>query len=218
MQVLSDHVSSPTRSPAWEAEVPPDMNDRILEAWRDMSASTRRLLAERPSEGRLLFFVILSDAIFFLSWTLKTLLAPTSAVAETMPFDVAALLLAAILFRTASLYVLAALAAAAATLCGGVGSWRDTRAAVFWGALVSAPFGLLAAGLAVVLNRAEASLPALADPLFALPPYYVGLVPFLWFVAAGIAAAHRFERIGWSFLTLSVAAVALSLAGVYLSG
>jgi len=218
MQVPSDHALTPSRSPAWDADIPPDMNDRILEAWRDMAASTRRLLAERPGEGRLLFFVILSDVVFFLSWTLKTLLAPTSAAAERMPFDVAAFLLVAILFRTASLYVLAALAAAAATLCGGSGSWRDTRAAVFWGALVSAPFGLLAAGLAVALNRAEAALPALADPLFALPPYYVGLVPFLWFVAAGIAAAHRFERIGWSFLTLSVAAVALSLAGVYLSG
>lgn len=218
MQVLSDHAPLSSRSPAWDADIPPDMNDRFLEAWRDMAASTRRLLAERPSEGRLLFFVILSDVVFFLSWTLKTLLAPTSAAAETLPIGVAAWLLVAILFRTSSLYVLAALAAAAATLCGGAGSWRDTRAAVFWGALVSAPFGLLAAALTVVLNRAETSLPALADPLFALPPYYVGLVPFLWFVAAGIAAAHRFERIGWSFLTLSVAAVALSLMGVYLSG
>lgn len=198
-------------------DLPLTMNERILEAWRDMPASTRRLLDESPSEGRLLFYVVLSDVVFFLSWTLKTLLAPTSAALDKLPTDMGAWLLVAILFRTASLYVFAAIASAVAAAFGGRGSWKDTRAAIFWGALVSAPFGLLAATLGVLLSRGEATIPALADPIFALPPYYVGLVPFLWFIAAGIATAQRFARVGWTFLALSVATVAFSLCGVYLS-
>ena len=203
---------------AAEDDLPLTMNDRILEAWRDMPTSTLRLLSEKPSEGRLLFYVVLSDVVFLMSWTLKTLLAPTSAALAKLPTDIGAWLMIAILFRTASLYVLAAVASAACALFGGRGTWKDTRAAVFWGALVSAPFGLLAALLGLLLSRGETVLPALADPVFALPPYYVGLVPFLWFIAAGVATAQRFERIGWTFLSLSVATVALSVFGVYLSG
>lgn len=221
----SGPASSPASSPSLAAprpepedDLPLTMNARILEAWRDMPASTRRLIAERPSEGRLLFFVILSDVVFFLSWTLKTLLAPTAAAVAAMPGDIGVWLLVAIFLRTACLYILAALAAGACAAAGGRGTWKDTRAAIFWGALVSAPFGLLAAVLGLLLNRGETAFPALSNPLFALPPYYIGLVPFLWFLAAGIATAQKFERVGWTFLALSVATVALSAFGVYLSG
>ncbi|MEO1687047.1 MAG: YIP1 family protein [Pseudomonadota bacterium] len=198
-------------------EAPPSMNGRILEAWRDMGASTRRLMSENPSEGRLLFFVIVSDIVFFLSWTLKTILAPTSAAVAQLPLDVGLWLLAAIFLRTAALYVFATLATAACQLSGGRGSARDTRAAIFWGALVSAPFGLAAALLGVLLSHGERIAPALQTPLVALPPYYLGLVPFLWFLAAGLAEAHRLERTSVVFLALSVATVALSFFGLYLT-
>jgi len=209
--------SSTSLAAGLDVETPPGMNARILEAWRDMSVSTHRLLSEDPSEGRLLFYVIASDIVFFLSWTLKTILAPTSAAVAQLPLHVGLWLLGAIFLRTALLYVFATLATAACQLAGGQGSARDTRAAIFWGALVSAPFGLAAALFGVLLSHGERIAPVLQNPLFALPPYYLGLVPFLWFVAAGLATAHRFERVSVMFLALSVATVALSGFGLYLT-
>lgn len=64
---------------------------RILDAWRDMPASTRRLIKERPSEARLFFFVLLSDLIFFLSFSVKTVVSPTSMAESVLPNDVALL-------------------------------------------------------------------------------------------------------------------------------
>lgn len=198
-------------------DLPPSLPERIAEAWRDMPAATRRLLAEHPPEARLLVFVILSDLAFFLSWTLKTVLAPSSVAAAALPLNIALWLMAALLLRTLCLYAFAAVARIACTAFGGIGDWHATRVAVFLGALVAAPFGLLAAALAVALSAAEPHVPLFANPLFALPPYYIGLVPFLWFISAGLATVHGFARTGWTFLALSVATVALSLVGVYLS-
>ncbi|MEM6438635.1 MAG: YIP1 family protein [Pseudomonadota bacterium] len=220
MQAYRHAVAPPATHEPWAepwARTPLTMNDRLLEAWRDMAVSTRRLLDENPTEGRLLFYLILSDVVFFFSWSLKTLLAPTSAAAAQLPIDIGLWLILAILTRTGALYALATLATAAAQLAGGRGSARDTRAAVFWAALVSAPFGLMASVLAVILSRGEQAVPALQNPVFTLPPYYLGLVPFLWFIAAGLAEAHGFRRPPLVFLALSLGAVALSFWGLYLS-
>ena len=211
------HVAEPPAELDYST-VPLTMNDRIAEGWRDMAASTRRLLDEAPSEGRLLFYVIVSDIVFFFSWSLKTLLAPTTAAAAQLPVDIGLWLILAIFTRTGALYALATLAAAAAQVAGGAGSAKDTRAAIFWAALVSAPFGLMASVLAVILSRGEQTLSVLQNPVFTLPPYYLGLVPFLWFIAAGLAEAHGFRRPSLVFLALSVGAVALSFWGLYLSG
>ncbi len=208
--------SIPPETPDEEDYGPATMSARVLEAWRDMALSTRRLILENPAESRLLFYVILADMIFFLSWTVKTVLAPTSAAAAQMPWNVGGWILVAFLMRTALMYVFAAAACALCRMVGGTGSWRDTRAAIFWGGLVAAPFGLLASALAALLAQGERSLPQLADPIFALPPYYIGLVPFLWFIAAGIATVQEM-RVGWIFLVLSAGTVALSILGVYLT-
>ena len=77
---------------------------RILEAWGSMRASTSRLLAEKPSEGRLLFYVLLSDLIFFVSWSLKTLLYPGESAAGPVPVQMGYWLVIAMFFRTSCLY------------------------------------------------------------------------------------------------------------------
>ncbi|SDW30971.1 hypothetical protein SAMN05444336_101662 [Albimonas donghaensis] len=200
-----------------DEDLPPSLGERVLEGWRDMRASTKRLIAEAPSEGRLLFYVVISDMVFFLSWTMKTVLAPTAAAQGQMPLEMGAYMVIAFLMRTAVLYVFAAGAYALCALVGGSGSWKDTRIAIFWGTLVSAPFGLLAASLTVGLSLGERSIPALGDPILALPTYYVGLVPFLWFISAGLAAAHGWVKTSWPFLALSAGTVALSVLAVYLS-
>ncbi len=206
------------RNDAFLIDEPVTMNDRILEAWRDMPGSMRRLLAEKPSEGRLLFFVILSDVIFFASWSLKTMIAPTAAAVSKLPVDMAKWLLVALVARTVMLYGASTVICAVCQVCGGWGNAQETRAAVFWSALVTAPFGLAAALLAMILSEGEQIWPALQDPVFALPPYYLGLVPLLWFTALAVATAHRFERSSGVFLGLSCATVAFSAFGVYLSG
>ncbi|MEM8869321.1 MAG: hypothetical protein AAGE38_02900, partial [Pseudomonadota bacterium] len=78
------------------------LGDRVIDAWRDMRASTRRLIDEKPSEHRLLFYVLLSDIIFFLSWSLKTVVSPVSGVKEQVPLEIGAWLIAALMVRTAS--------------------------------------------------------------------------------------------------------------------
>ena len=191
--------------------------DRLGHAWRDMGASTRDFLAEKPSESRLLFLLVVSDVVVFLSWAIKGVVAPTSAAQALMPLEMGLWLAAALFARTFFMYAFAGVAWALARAFGGTATARETRAGVFWGAFVSAPFALASAVLAVVLHMGEGRWEALGNDIVSLPPYYFALVPFLWFVAQGIATAHRFERFGWVFLALSLGTVASSAVAVYLS-
>ena len=191
--------------------------DRLGHAWRDMEASTREFLAEKPSESRLLFLLVVSDVVVFLSWAIKGVVAPTAAAQALLPLEIGLWLAAALFARTFFMYVFAAVTWVVARAFGGVATPRETRAGIFWGAFVSAPFALASAVLAVVLNMGEGRWEILSNDIVSLPPYYFALVPFLWFVAQGIATANKFERFGWVFFALSLGTVAFSLAGVYLS-
>ncbi|TYO88484.1 YIP1 family protein [Oceanicella actignis] len=193
------------------------LKDRVLDAWADMRASTRRLLREEPSEARLLFYVMLSDIIFFLSWTIKTVVAPTAAAQAKLPAQIGMWLVLALLARTSFMYALAAGLRIVCRVFGGAAGWWETRLAVFWGALVSAPFGLAAALLTVAMSWFEDDFPILRHDMLALPPYYVGLIPFLFFISSALAEVHGFRRMGFLFMGLSVAAVALSVFTVYLA-
>ncbi|NNU80742.1 hypothetical protein HMH01_09865 [Halovulum dunhuangense] len=189
---------------------------RILEAWGDMRYSTRRLIEEKPSEHRLLFYVLLSDIIFFLSWSIKTVVAPVSGVREQVPLEVGFWLIAALLLRTASMYTFSGVLTLAARLFGGRGSWRDNRAGIFWGALVAAPFGFLMALVTVSMAYLEPHFPLLREDWVALPPYWISLVPFLWFISLGMAEANGFRRNAIPFLVMSAIALAGMLLAMYL--
>jgi len=188
------------------------MGYRIWDAWRDMRQSTRRLIEENPSEHRLLFYVLLSDMIFFLSWSLKTVIAPVSGVRDQVPVEIGFWLIGALLLRTASMYLFSLVVWLGARAAGGRGSWRDTRAGVFWGALVAAPFGFLMAFVTVTMSWLEPYHPMLGEDWIALPPYWISLVPFLWFISQGVAEANRFEKNAGMFLIMSgIALVAMIL-------
>lgn len=193
------------------------LKDRILDAWSDMRSSARRLLGEQPSEARLLFYVMLSDVMFFLSWTIKTVVSPTAAAQAKLPLEIGMWLVLALLARTSSMYVFAAFMRVVCKVFGGTGGWYESRIGVFWGSLVAAPFGVIAALVTVMLSWFEESLPILKNDLLALPPYYIGLIPFLYFISAGLAEMHGFRRVGFLFMGLAVAAVALSIFALYLS-
>jgi hypothetical protein len=191
--------------------------DRIRDAWSDMRASTRRLLRERPSEGRLIFYILVSDMVFFASWSLKTLVAPASAAGGLIsPDKIGLLMMGALMLRTALMYMFSLLVFVVAKTCRGEADWKDTRTGVFWGAFVSAPFGLAAAIIAAVMGIWEPSFPFFGNKWLALPVYWLGLIPFVWYIAAGVAEAHKFRMTSPTFMAMSVFALALTVAAITL--
>lgn len=179
------------------------LGDRIIDAWVDMRASTRRLVEEQPNEHRLLFYVLLSDMIFFLSWSMKTVIAPVSGVREQVPLEIAAWLVGALMLRTASMYLFSGVITFFARMFGGRGTWRENRAGIFWGALVAAPFGFIMALVTVSMSYLEPMYPIFREDWVALPPYWISLVPFLWFISQGMAEVNGFKRNSISFLVMS---------------
>ncbi len=189
---------------------------RILDAWKDMPASTRRLIAERPSEARLLFFVLLSDLIFFLSFSVKTVVSPTSIAESALPNDVALLLVVALMGRTASIYAFSVILGLILRVFGGTGTLKDTRAGVFWGTFVSAPFEVFAAILAVSMARLEGVMPFLSGETISLAPLWLGLLPYIWFVSAGATSAHGFKKFYPLFAALSLLCIVGMFWALYL--
>lgn len=189
---------------------------RILEAWKDMPASTRRLINERPSEARLLFYILLSDLIFFLSSSVKTVVSPTTIAEQALPDDVALLLVVALMLRTGTIYLLSMILGLVLKLFGGTGSLKDTRAGVFWGSFVSAPFEILSVVLAVGMTYLEPNLPFLRGETISLAPLWIGLVPFVWFVSAGASEAHGFKRIFPLFAAFTVLCIVGLIGAIYL--
>ena len=81
------------------------MLERIWDAWKNMRSSARRLIEEAPNEGRLIFMVLLSDLVFFLSWSIKTVVAPMSSASGLIPIEISIWLVAALMVRTAFMYL-----------------------------------------------------------------------------------------------------------------
>ena len=193
------------------------LKDRIVDAMRDMRASTRRLLREKPGEGRLIFYVLASDMVFFISWSLKTLVAPASVAGSVVsPDKIGLLMIAALMLRTGLMYGFSLLVYCVTRLFRGDADWKDTRTGVFWGAFVSAPFGLAAAILAAIMGLWEPTFPVFANKWLALPVYWLGLIPFVWYIAAGVAKANNFRMTSPTFMAMSVFALALTVGTMML--
>lgn len=188
---------------------------RVLDAWRDMRASTRRLLREKPGEGRLIFYVLASDMVFFISWTLKTMVAPASVAGSMISADkIPLLMIAALMLRTGLMYAFSGGVFLATKAFKGEADWKDTRTGVFWGAFVSAPFGLLAAVLASIMGIWEPTFPSLANPILQLPVYWLGLIPFVFYISAGVAEANNFRMTAPTFMAMSVFALGLTIVAM----
>lgn len=189
---------------------------RVVDGWKDMRASTRRLIDENPAEGRLLFYILLSDMVFFLSWSLKAVVAPSSAAQNMLPAEIGILLIAALFMRTFFVYIFSILLWGVAKIFGGTGSARDTRAGVFWGSFVAAPFGLLFALVTVAFTSLEQTFPFLQGGVISQAPYWLSLIPFVYFISAGVAEAHRFKFTFPMFAGLTVTAMVLWILALYL--
>ncbi|MCF6302661.1 MAG: YIP1 family protein [Devosiaceae bacterium] len=189
---------------------------RVLDAWKDMRASTRRLIGENPSEGRLLFYILLSDMVFFLSWALKAVVAPTLNAKNMLPAEIGIWLIVALFVRTAAVYLFSMVLGVAMRLFGGKGSWKSTRAGVFWGSLVAAPFGLFFALVTVLFASMETQFPILQDAFISQAPYWMSLIPFVYFVSAGVAEAHHTKQTFPVFAGLTFVAMVLWFIALYM--
>jgi len=178
---------------------------RMLGAWSDLRGSMRAELGRGPSEGRLLFYVMLSGLIWFIGRIATLVYGPLGpAIPEDLFVGrVGVEFISAIFFRSLVFYALAALAGAVARAAGGSGGWRDSRAALFWAALVSAPVILAATMLSLLLTGMPGHAAAVAGML--------GPVAFAWAVAQCFAEAHGFAN-AWRVLG-AVATLAAAIVG-----
>ncbi len=189
---------------------------RVIDAWKDMRASTRRLIDENPSEGRLLFYILLSDMVFFLSWSLKAVVAPTLGARDLLPAEIGIWLIVALVARTAVIYVFSMILGLVMKVFGGSGSYHATRAGVFWGSFVAAPFGLLFALVTVLFASLETSFPILQDEFISQAPYWLSLIPFVYFISAGVAEAHNTKQTFPVFAGLTFTAMVLWFVALYM--
>ena len=187
------------------------LHKRVFSAWSDMRASTRTLIDEKPSEARLIFFVLLSDVIFFLARTLSLVVAPAAVTEEKLPLDIAFWLIGVFVLRTATLYVFSGIVGFIGRSLGGTGSWRDTRAAVFWASLVAAPVGVLGALLGAGLGHLSEIMPIFATTPFVIGPLVLGPVAFVWFISASVAEAHGTKRTSLVFIAFSILAIFVAI-------
>lgn len=184
---------------------------RMLSAWADLRASMRFELERNPSEGRLLYYAILSGLIWFLGRAALLAWGPMAPTltAEMFRARLSADLITSVFFRTLVLYAVAALAGGLAKAAGGTGSWRDSRAAFFWSALVAAPAILAAHLLSILLTGAPGRASEIAAAL--------GALAFGWVAAQSIAEAHGFAS-GWRVLGVMAALVAAFVGAIHLAG
>jgi hypothetical protein len=189
---------------------------RMRLSYHDMRRTTRALIDEQPSEPRLLFFVLLSDVLFFLSRGVALVVSPSATVEQSLPVpaQLGVLLVGALLLRTITLYVFSALVCLGGWLFGGRASFKDARTGVFWASLVAAPVGILGALIGAGFAHLEAVSPIFASTLFSWPPLLIGPVAFVFFLSAGVAEAHRFPRTSPVFITFSVLTVILLIAAI----
>ncbi|MBL4749205.1 MAG: hypothetical protein JKX71_01240 [Amylibacter sp.] len=190
------------------------MIERIYDAWIDMRSSSRRLIAENPNEGRLVFLILLSDLIFFLSWSLKTVVSPISSAADYIPAEIGLFLVGALMVRTPFMYLFSLVVFGIAKLFRGQGTWYETRVCVFWAALVSAPFSFIAALVTVGMNGLEDYVPVFQQEWISLPPYWLGLIPFVWLISEGISESHKFKNSSPVFIVMTLLSL-ICLIGVF---
>jgi len=191
------------------------LTHKVMFAWFDMPKSTRKLITSKPSEGYLLFLLLLTDMAFFLSWTLKAVVVPHEGGISLISMEIGLLFAVALIGRTAAMYFFAMVVGAVCRIFGGRGTWRNTRIAVFWGAFVTAPFGVAAALLSVLYTNLEVYYPIFGANWISMPPYWFGLVPFVWYISVAVAKAHGFRKVSPIFMSMSVVALVALIAGMY---
>jgi len=175
---------------------------RMLRAHWNMKGQTRAMLDSRPSESRLLMLIILATAITFSARSFGFVLSGE----QDLLARIGASFIATILFGIPAFYLVAGLTRVIASAFGGEASWRETRTAVFWAALASAPVVFAT----TILKASIAGQPEIARA--------VGIAGSAWFGYAfcvAVAMANKF-RSAWGVFGVTAAALAVIFGGLKL--
>jgi hypothetical protein len=183
----------------------------MLGAWADLRGSMRAELDRDPSEGRLLFYVMFAGLFRFVGAAMVLAYGP---LALAMPEDVfrgqiAASFVAIFFLLSLLYYAVAATGGGLARAMGGTGSWYDSRAALFWAALIAAPAILASKLLALILAGMPGPVVGSVEML--------GEVAFAWTTAHCFAEAHGFASV-WKVLAVVVGLAVALVAGVFMLG
>jgi hypothetical protein len=180
---------------------------RLLSAWAGLRASMRAELDRGPSEGRLLFYAMLSGCIWLVGKLMALTFGPAAAMLTSDEFMAyASADVASVFFLTLLLYGLAALGHAVAKAAGGFGNWRESRAALFWAALVAALPALMVQLVALMMADLTGESERVAG--------WLGALIAGWAAACCIAEAHGLPGVWRGLAVVAVIAVlALVFAG-----
>ena len=186
-----------TKDGSDRADISGGLAARILFAWRDLRGSVRALAERNPSEGYLLFLAMLSGLFWFLSAMAVMYATPPTIVVEegAIYSRIGAEFAGALIFRTLGLYVVALAGWGIARACGGTGSARDSRTALFWASLVAGPLVL-----AMTLGQV-ALAPPVSDEWVSMLVGQIGMIAFIWATAENFSELHGFRQ-SWPALAV----------------
>ncbi len=184
--------------------------DRIGRTFADPRGAVRAEIAG-ASESRLFFYAFMASVFATLTAIGEQAVNPAEGPARDLSQWVATQAASGAFFRPLALYAVAGLVGLSAALLGGRGSWRATRAAVFWTAFAAAPFALIL-GLGGAAVAAATGLGAGAQAVGH------GLGSMLWAVllapalgeARGLTTLRAFGAL--ALLAAVFAAIGLALA------
>jgi hypothetical protein len=188
---------------------------QVIFAWWRMRASTRRIITNRYSEEYLFGMLMLSNFAFFFAWTLRAVLVPGKENLAIFSTEVGVVFVTAFIGRTCAMYFLALVLGALCRTVGGRGTWRNTRAAVFWAMLVVAPFGMIAALVTVLVEQLGVFYPILDTGWIRFTPYWIVILPSTWYLSLALAQAHGFRKSAPVFLYSTIGALVSLVLAMY---
>jgi hypothetical protein len=190
------------------AAAPRGLVDRMARTWAAPRAVVRREI-DAADEARLLFYAVAASALGALGLIGAQALNPAPGVAADFNRWVVTQTVVGLFFRPLGLYGAAALMALVCRRLGGRGGWRDTRAAVFWTALVAAP-----AGVALAVLGAAATGIGHAPAAVAAAGTAAGSALWAVLLAPALAEAHGLplRGVAGAFVGLAALIVLASLA------
>jgi hypothetical protein len=179
--------------------------DRMARTWTAPRRATRFEI-DMADEARLLFYAFAASLLGTLAAVAGQRLNPAPGVAGDQAQWTATQVTVGLFVRPIGLYLAAALIGFAARAAGGTGGWRDTRAAVFWTALVAAPAG-------VVLTAVGAFAAAYGGAAGAGPAgAAAGSVIWAALLAPALAEAHGFRSALGVFAVMMAGSAAIAAA------
>ncbi len=175
---------------------------RVLRAHWDMRGATKAMFAAHPGETKLFAMLMLACGIYFAARISGHMLTGASDLSAR----VGAEFVSGVLIRALAFYALAALTCLVANAFGGEATWRDSRTALFWAALASAP--LVFASTLIAMLVAHQHYVSMAVEL-------AGQAFFGYAFCVAVAMANKF-RSAWGVLGVTVAALAVIFGGLSL--